>query len=194
MKILIAIPTFETITPETFQSIWDLDTDHELYFKFIKGYDCAIARNMIVKYFLEDDVYDYLLMVDSDIIIPGGTLNCMLDSPVDLCLGVYPRKNTTDGCSTIIKPGTAGYHQSYYYDDLPLGKIPAKGGGMGCALISRRVLTALSYPYFKYISYDNGEYLSEDYYFCGKVREAGFSIEADTRVRCGHLVRKFQYD
>lgn len=48
-KILIAIPTFENIMLETFKSIYDLnDCGHELTFEFIKGYDCARARNDIV--------------------------------------------------------------------------------------------------------------------------------------------------
>ncbi len=41
-KILIAIPTFENIMPETFKSIYDLDPcGNELSFEFVKGYDCA---------------------------------------------------------------------------------------------------------------------------------------------------------
>ena len=45
-KILIAIPTFENIMPETFKSIYDLDPcGNELSFEFVKGYDCARARS-----------------------------------------------------------------------------------------------------------------------------------------------------
>ena len=49
MKILIAVPTFETIEPEVFKSIYNLKSEHELHFDFCKGYDCAVARNEIGK-------------------------------------------------------------------------------------------------------------------------------------------------
>lgn len=194
MKILVAVPTFETICPETFKSIWDLDTEHELYFEFVKGYDCAVARNMIAELCIKGD-YDYVLMVDSDMIIPGGTLNVMLDDPVDVCFGAYPRKNNTEGKTTLIKPNTKNYEDSFYMSDLKGNqRISVKGGGFGCVLINRKVIEKLAYPWFKYVSYNNGTFLSEDYYFCSKAREAGFKLEAATGVKCGHLVRKFQYD
>lgn len=194
MRILIAVPTFETITPETFRSIYNLHSKHDLDFEFFKGYDCAIARNAIVQYALEGE-YDYVLMVDSDMIIPWNTLDLMLETDIDVCLGIYPKKNTVNGTSTIVKPNTQNYNNYFNYSELPKeNKFPVKGGGFGCALISKKVLETLSYPYFKYVVYDNGTFLSEDFYFCNKVREAGFKIEADNRVRCGHLMRKFQYE
>ena len=38
MKILIAVPTFENIYPDTFKSIYDLDkAGHDLGFEFVEG-------------------------------------------------------------------------------------------------------------------------------------------------------------
>ena len=101
MKILIAVPTFENIQPEVFKAIYNLKSEHELHFDFFKGYDCAIARNEIAKT-AQAKHYDYVLMVDSDTIIPEDTLELMLEDPVDVCLGVCPRKNTKDGKKTIV--------------------------------------------------------------------------------------------
>ena len=40
--ILIAVPTFENIYPDTFKSIYDLDIEgHDVQFEFVRGYDCA---------------------------------------------------------------------------------------------------------------------------------------------------------
>ena len=78
MKILVAVPTFENITAETFKSIYDLDAHgHELSFEYVKGYDCARARNDIGKKTIEGG-YDYVLMVDSDIILPKDALKNLL--------------------------------------------------------------------------------------------------------------------
>ena len=114
MKILIAVPTFENIQPEVFKAIYNLKSEHDLDFDFIKGYDCAVARNNIAKITIAHG-YDYVLMVDSDTIIPPDTLDLMLETPVDVCLGVCPRKNTKDGKTSIVKMNSAGYHSNYYY-------------------------------------------------------------------------------
>ena len=100
-KILIAIPTFENIMPETFKSIYDLDPcGNELSFEFVKGYDCARARNDIVKKAL-DGGFDYIFMVDSDMIIPQDALKNLLEYPTEICLGLCQRKNTKNGTTCI---------------------------------------------------------------------------------------------
>lgn len=194
MKILVAVPTFENITPETFKSIYALRTgEHTVHFDFVKGYDCAIARNRIAEKTLEGD-YDAVLMVDSDTIIPEDTLERFLQSPVDICFGLCPRKNTTEKKTTAYKIGTPNYEDPYTYDELNLSRLEVKGCGCACVLIMADVFRKLKYPWFKYVAYENHSFLSEDYYFCEEATKAGYILWADTRVRCGHLTRSFQYE
>ena len=194
MKILIAVPTFETIAPECFKAIYDLRSEHELFFEFVKGYDCAEARNRIAELALDGN-YDYVLMVDSDTIVPDDALELMLETPVDICLGVCPRKNTKEGKSAIIKLGAKGFADgSYYYNELPEGRARIKGGGFACALINVDVFRRIDRPWFRYAIYDDGSILSEDFYFCNNASWHDLTIEADFRVRCGHLARYFQYE
>ena len=126
MKILIAVPTFENIQPEVFKAIYNLKSEHELHFDYVRGYDCAQARNEIGK-IAQAGNYDYVLMVDSDTIIPPDTIDLMLDTPVDICLGVCPRKNTKNGKSAIVKLDAPEYLDNYYYSELPEGKTRVKG-------------------------------------------------------------------
>ena len=77
-------------------------------------------------------------------------------------------------------------------NEYPL--VQVKGGGFGCALINTNVFKKMDYPYFQYILYDNGAVLSEDLYFCGRDHLAKIPVFMDTRVKCGHLVRKFQFE
>ena len=79
-KILIAVPTFENIKPQCFKSIYGLANpkDFNLYFDYVKGYDCARARNEIAKLAIKHD-FDYVLMIDSDVSVPKETLNKLLD-------------------------------------------------------------------------------------------------------------------
>ena len=67
-NILIAVPTFENIKPQCFKSIYGLTNpkDFNLYFDYVKGYDCARARNEIAKLALKYN-FDYVLMIDSDV-------------------------------------------------------------------------------------------------------------------------------
>ena len=193
MKILIAVPTFENIQPEVFKAIYNLKSDHELHFDYVRGYDCAVARNEIAKQ-AQLGGYDYVLMVDSDTTIPPDTLELMLDPPADVVLGVCPRKNTKDGKTAIIKLGAQEYHDSYYYSDLPEGRTRVKGGGFACALVRSNVFTRLDPPWFQYVTTADGSTLSEDYYFCQNAGFMDIDIYVEPRVRCGHLARFYQYE
>lgn len=197
MNILVAVPTFESITPETFKSIYGLQhpDNTTILFDFIKGYDCAKARTEIAKEALKDN-FDYVLMVDSDIILPSCTLIYMLDPAVDICLGVYPRKNTRTGQTEIFKTGYKNFtdeNNLNLSEIVTAGRIDIKGGGLGCALINTQVFKDIDLPWFNYVQYCDGSSLSEDNFFCHKASCKGKVIQADTRVRCGHLTRSFIY-
>lgn len=194
MKILIAVPTFETIAPEVFKAIYDMDKGgHDVDFDYVRGYDCAKARNVAVQKATHGN-YDYLMMVDSDTIPPRDALVNMLEFPADLVIGCCPRKNSKTHEVTLYPPDPDNYHHMMTYPDLPdASRIKVRGGGAACILINVQMLKELSYPYFKYIVYDNGDTLSEDLFFCSKVRKSGYKIEADTRVRCGHIMKHIEY-
>ena len=193
MKILIAVPTFENIQPEVFKAIYELKSEHELHFDFIRGYDCAVARNNICKIAIAHG-YDYVLMVDSDTIIPPDTLDLMLDPPVEVCLGVCPRKNTKEGKTAMIKLGSDNYSNNYLYSELPEERVRVKGGGFACALVKTSVFSQLDYPWFQYVTNEDYSTFSEDFYFCQHANLYGVDVWMDPRVKCGHLARYYQYE
>lgn len=195
MRILLAVPTYETIASETFKSIYDLDRGgHDVTFESVKGYDCARARNIIASMTLEGE-YTHALMVDSDMVLPPDALVNLLEYPADLVLGCYPHKNTKDHEVEIFKLDQKDYKKRFRYQDLGNEpRIKVKGGGFGCALVAASSLRKIEYPYFKYVTYASGTTLSEDLYFCSELRRAGGKIEADTRVRCGHIMKRTVYD
>lgn len=193
MSVLIAVPTFENIAPECFKAIYNLK-GNDLSFDFVKGYDCAKARNEIAKKALEKG-FDYVLMIDSDIVIPEDGLLSLLETPADICFGVYPRKNTKTGETELFKDGTFDFKDRYTITELEkmdINRIKIKGGGFGCALIRAEVFNNLKYPWFEFISYENNTFLSEDLAFCAKAAMR-YSIYADIRVKCGHIAKSIQY-
>lgn len=193
MKILIAIPTFENIAPETFKSIYDLQTHHETAFEYCKGYDCAKARNTIAQKAVSGG-FDYVLMVDSDIIIPPDTLEKMLEYPVPVCVGVYPRKNTENEETELFKFTERDFTDRFTFQELTTDRIQIKGSGLGCALINVEVFKVIPFPWFRYVTYDDGAVLSEDLFFSDLLRRYNIPMIVDTRIRCGHLARFFQYE
>ena len=93
MKILIAVPSYENIYPDTFKSIYDLDKcGHEVLFEFVRGYDVATARNRIAQKAMDLGT-DYVLMVDNDVTLPKDALANLLEDPKPVCLGFYAHRD-----------------------------------------------------------------------------------------------------
>ena len=65
--------------------------------------------------------------------------------------------------------------------------IEIKGGGLGIALIKVDIFKKLSYPYFKFVTYEDDSVLSEDLYFCNLASENGCNIKCNPRVKGNHI-------
>lgn len=207
--ILIAVPTFENIYPDTFKAIYDLDkAGQQVEFEYVRGYDCATARNKIAQKAI-DLKAEYVLMVDNDVVLPKDALANLLDDAKDVCLGFYAHRDTDNiyrGRSCVCKV----YDENgIKYFNYPLDseytakelltlkeagqfKVQIHGGGMGCALIKTDVFNRLAYPWYDWVNYRGRGMLSEDLYFCEGCRKKGIPIFTDTRVACGHIFRHVQ--
>ena len=212
MKILIAVPTYETIFPDTYKSIWDMDKcGHEIQFEFVRGYDVATARNNIAQCALDCGA-DYVLMVDNDVVLPKDALKNLLEDPQDVCTGYYAHRGNdnlyhgrTCACKLLDEDGKEYYHfplESEYtaaemqeMQKAGITKLEIHGGGMGCALIKTDVFRRTEYPWYDWKNYGdaNRGMLSEDLYFCVLCRIHGIKIYTDVRVGCGHLLRHVQW-
>lgn len=212
MKILIAVPTFESIYPDTFKAIYELDpAGHELHFEFVRGYDCATARNNIAQKSL-DGGCDYVLMVDNDVVLPKDALVSLTDNLKEVCLGYYAHRDTDniyrgrtcicrlyqpDGKKYFNYPLESEYTAEEMKQMSASGqyKVQIHGGGMGCAFINVDLFRRIKYPWYDWVNYgdSNRGMLSEDLYFCEQCRMAGIPIYTDTRVGCGHILRRCQW-
>lgn len=212
MKILVAVPTFETIYPDTYKSIWNLDQcGHQIAFDSVRGYDVATARNRIAQEALDLGV-DWVMMVDNDVTLPPDALKLLLEDAKGVNLGFYAHRDTDNiyrGKTCICKLKDENGKEYYHYPleseysaaemkamaDAGETKIEVHGGGMGCALIRTDVFRELSYPWYDWVNYGdaNRGMLSEDLYFCALCRTSGYKIYADVRVGCGHLLRHVQW-
>lgn len=210
MKLLIAVPTFENIYPDTFKSIYDLDMDgHEVVFEYVRGYDCATARNRIAQIAIDKGV-DYVLMVDNDVVLPKDALINLCDDIKDVCLGYYAHRDSdniyrgrTCICKLYDENGKKHFNyplESEYtakeFAELKKSeqyKVQIHGGGMGCALIKTDVFKEIEYPWYDWVNYKSRGMLSEDLYFCEQCKKHNIPIYTDTRVNCGHMLRHVQF-
>lgn len=212
MKILIAVPTFETIYPDTFKGIWELDrAGHDIVFDFVRGYDCATARNRIAQKALDLNT-DYVLMVDNDVVLPKDALVNLLDDLKDVCLGFYAHRDSDNvyrgrTCVCKLRQPDGRYYYNYPLEseytaeelaemrEDGIYKQEIHGGGMGCAFIKTDLFRQIRYPWYDWVNYNdsNRGMLSEDLYFCEQCKAEGIPIYTDSRVACGHMLRRLQW-
>ena len=187
MSILIAVPTFENVKTDTYLALWQLKDDGiGTPLTVVKGYDCARARTEIARRAIEGG-HSHVLTVDSDTVPPPHALKTMLDDRADVVLGWYARRGhrtqtTVDGLDG--DPLHAHELRGLAERGEPL--VPVRRGGLGCALIRTGVFGLVARPWFDFEELGDS-CISEDYWFCRAVREAGMEVFVDARVECRHV-------
>lgn len=195
-RILIGIPSAGYITPETVQSVYNMDTGSlDVDMVCVRGYT-ADNRNVLAKKAVEGG-YSHLMMIDSDVVVPKGALGALLAVGGPVVLGYYYHRfsdgrvpEKTNLCPT----DGEGYMTQYTSEELHAmqddgeSAILIRGGGVGCALIETSVFEKLEKPWFKWVRYKSGRQLSEDLFFCEKCRDANIPIYAALDVACGHNI------
>lgn len=198
-RILIGIPSAGYITPETVQSVYNMDTGSlEVDMKCVRGYT-ADNRNVLAKFAVEGG-YSHLMFVDSDVVVPKDALEALLAVDAPVVLGYYYHRYS-DGRplekTNICPVDGDGYMTQYTADELRMLRILQeagetsvliRGGGVGCALIETSVFEKLEKPWFKWVRYKSGKQLSEDLFFCEKCRDNNIPIYAALDVACGHNI------
>lgn len=194
MTVLICVPTYETICTETYKSLWEQeDCDQDLMFDTVKGYDCALARIKACQMALDYKV-EWLLMVDSDTVLPHDALKNLIEHDKDVVLGYYQWKVKEKGETCLWRHGdwSSRYSASELHALHAVGTnlVRVQGGGMGCTLIRASILEKLPRPWFRWVVESNGLETGEDIYFFNLCKKNGIAVYADTRVACGHVYRE----
>ena len=194
MKILIAVPSFDGhIEMDVVKSICGMCRDFHADFLPVHGYDVASARNYMAQYAL-DGGYDYLMMVDSDTVPPNGALKMLLegDHPVTVGTYIYGLNHALTVASRVDAANTMRYDEARLIPAAEVAtyggaKVAIGGSGLGCALIQVDVFRRLKRPWFRWVTYENGDELGEDCYFAELCRMAKIPMVLDSRVLCGHI-------
>jgi len=180
-----------------------LSQTHKFYLTYNRGSPIDIARNTIVKDALKLKA-EWLFFLDSDVIVPANIIDILVSRNLPVVSALYTRrhKNIYPGmwklthvkecpqCKNPVK-----VHGKY----MPVLNYP-RGSllevdviGMGCVLINHKVLEAChkppKNPMFRWtmgwLSAEEGG-VSEDFYGCERIKNAGFHIIVDTSIICPH--------
>lgn len=185
MLTLIGIPTANTVEPETLKAIYGLaDAGTDTSLDILYGFRIDVQRTQLCEEAIRIGA-DYLLMVDSDVVLPENALRDLLDPPVEIVSGLVRIKGLRHkGEYTAVFKGKA-----LRYDEVPEGRSKIDRCGGACLLIKTSVLKDIPKPWFEYHEEPGGA-ISEDIWFCMQAAKAGIPIWADKRVTCGHIIKE----
>ena len=155
---------------------------------YVAGADSAVARNLLA----EKSVGDYIFFIDDDVLPPLNAIQKLFSHKKDFVSGLYFAKQEPHfpQIFTHNKETKERYDAVYDYPKDELIEVDACGAG--CMLINRDIFKKLKQPYFQYIpKSEDKPRKGEDFFFCEKVKKAGFKIYCDTSVICRHIGTKY---
>ena len=153
------------------------------------------ARSVACQRFLEEDTADYLVFLDSDQTFTPDDIMKLVEAMVegyDIIAGAYPMGNrgmaihpwediVWDGHIEELKYASAGFMgiTRRALEQIKNGlELPLLNKGEWCEC----------YPFFELKRCEqDGWYISEDWEFCNKAREAGLKVYLHTGVLVGHI-------
>jgi len=145
----------------------------------------AQARDSIVSQALLNGA-SHLLMCDTDQTYPPDTIARLASHDVDVC-GVLVHRRWPPFDPIFMRGSLKTGYEHVLEDAMYSGKlIEIDATGTGCLLINMSIFDEMCGPWFKFDTI-RGSVVGEDFYFCNRIREAGFRIFVDTSIEVGHL-------
>jgi GT2 family glycosyltransferase len=184
VKTLIAIPTSRDIEIQCAASIIGMEREGRIGVFCPQSYSIDASRNLIVEHALEIG-YDYIMWVDSDMILPKNTLTTLMSHDKDIVSGVY-RHKLLFGKNVVAKrfiPDKKDTYEDLTIEEVKEPKlIEIDGVGFGCVLTKVDIFRNIKKPWFRY-----SPAMGEDIYFCRKAQKAGYKIWLDTSIKADHI-------
>ncbi len=173
------------------------------------------SRNKILSYAMEKD-YDYVLMMDVDVIVPIDIIERLLGHGKEIVSGLYFSLQNVDHrqkvksvawkfltedewdevkgrlMSDIVRE-REDVRRNLTDEEIESGKLQEVAiPSCGCMLISRDIFSRCKYGV---LDVPGKLHSSDDIYFSRKLREAGVKLYCDPSIKCEHLTEgKFGED
>jgi hypothetical protein len=143
-------------------------------------------RNQIVQKFLAQKEYDYLMMIDSDIVPPPNILK-LLDFQKDIItplMFVMQRGELLPLYLRMHKDGMYDFTRDYLERT---GLVEVDATGTGCIILSRKVLESIKHPFRNEYDSDGIKKLGNDLSFCKRAKEKGFKVYVHLDYVADHI-------
>lgn len=181
VHLLVGLPFCDRLVmPEWAVALRQLVVPMNSTFGFvpIRGLPIDEARNLLAKTAIEHQS-KYLFFIDDDTAPPQNALTRLiatLDSKPEamVAAGIYFSREKSPQ-PLVFKQEGGGPSWDWAYGEV----FECSSIATGCMLVKTEIFKKLEEPWFKT---DPSQNLTDDIYFCRKVREAGFKIFADGGV------------
>ena len=194
----MAICGYEAVPFDFLPQLVNLYRDGPLPLVTARGLYIQANRNNCVKRALEVTGWDYMLSLDTDMVLPNCLLERVRSYTDPVVGGLYFRRQWPDYGPI---PGNMDQTEVPQFTRLtdeqldPMladpGLYPCDVLGTGCMAIRRDVIE--NWPqdmmprFATMTSQDGVDIVTEDVYFCWRLKQQGIQPMLDTQVRCGHV-------
>lgn len=185
MRLLIAVPSFDTIRAEFFQSVmdltkwlWENHIDHEV--KIHAGSLVYAARDKLARYAIKNK-FDEVLWIDSDMVFDGHLYDDLKMCGKDMVCGLFiSRHHPYVSCIfSEISPVER-------ITEFPDETFEVMACGFGCVLMKTKVLEDVMNQNSG-VCFLPDQKKSEDVAFCMRARGCGYRIFCEPTARVGHV-------
>jgi len=201
--VMVIVITKDIVEPECMQSILEQNyTDYDVMVHVMKSrhqhenpqingvYNMIRNRNYCRQMALASDAQHFLL-VDSDVVLPKNAISSLIQHRKDFIAGWYHVKhyhNKKGWPAAIIQNNTL-----HYFDEPQHSVVMAAMTGLGCALVSRNLLSRVQFndgtDHIMPTNYGFNVIIDDSSQFCFDAAAAGFPLYMDGDVICKHLLR-----
>ena len=185
MKLLIAVPAYETVRVEFLRSLMDLTgwlNENKVWYevKVISGTLVHIARDRLAQHAVNNG-FDEVLWIDSDMVFDRNVYEDLRDLGKDIVCGWFISRHYPY-VSCLFK----SMDPVERINEVPDVPFRVAGCGFGCVLMKAEVL--------KRVMGNNGgrcflpdQKYGEDCAFCNRASKLGFEIWCEPTARVGHV-------
>jgi len=167
------------------------------------------SRNIILK-FAQENKYDFIFMLDADVIAPKETIKELLSQNKDIVSGLYRNYFMVDNKIQIMPVAWMAFTEEEFNEIKKRYSLPdsvktrfsmrrymteeevssnevleAFHPSCGCMMISKNVFEKIRYELHPA---QKSSTTSDDIGFIESAKKAGFKIYVDTKIKCNHLV------
>lgn len=199
MKIMIAVPCMDTVPVAFVESLMAMDKPEGTAVCFQPNSLIYDSRNLLALTAIKGE-YDYVLWLDSDMIVPKDALTQLLEdalnenafAKIPMVSGLYVKRamptapvlfDRIDPPYEVNGKLVKAIHE---YTDYPRGDLfPIEGCGFGCVLTNVNLLKEVFEKYGP--AFAPFPWAGEDASFCYRVKQLRRAMYCDSSVRCGHI-------